>query len=68
MTHDHDITIEQVQEDMMRRDKNDSSRTVAPLKAAADAVYVDTTDLSIRQVVDLMIAHVTNRLRQGIVL
>jgi len=53
---------------MMRRDKNDSSRTVAPLKAAADAVYVDTTDLSIRQVVDLMIAHVTNRLRQGIVL
>ena len=60
----HDLTLEQVQEDMMRRDKNDSSRTVAPLKAAADAVYMDTTDLSIRQVVDLMIACVTDRFQQ----
>ncbi len=67
MTHGHDVTIEQVQEDMMRRDKNDSSRTVAPLKASADAVYVDTTDLPIPQVVDLMIAHVSDRLGQGAV-
>ncbi len=67
MTHGHDVTLEQVQRDMMRRDKNDSSRIVAPLKAAADAVYVDTTDRSIRQVVDLMIAHVSDRLGQGTV-
>lgn len=64
ITNDHDITLERVRKDMMRRDKNDSSRILAPLKAAADAVYVDTTDLSIRQVVDLMIAYVTDRLRQ----
>ena len=64
----HDLTLEQVQEDMTRRDKNDSSRTAAPLKAAADAVYVDTTDLSIRQVVDFMIAYVTDRFLQRSVL
>jgi cytidylate kinase len=37
--------------DMQRRDMIDSSRTAAPLCAADDAVVIDTTDLSIAQVV-----------------
>jgi len=38
--------------DIIRRDTYDSSREVAPLAAAADAVIIDTTDLTIDEVVD----------------
>ncbi len=39
---------------MRRRDKIDSGRDVAPLRPAADAVVIDTTDLSIAQVLELV--------------
>ncbi len=44
--------FETVLADLRRRDKYDSSRAVAPLKAAPDAIVLDTTNLSIQQVVD----------------
>jgi len=34
---------------MRRRDEIDSSRAVSPLRAAGDAVVVDTTDLDIEE-------------------
>jgi cytidylate kinase len=37
---------------MRRRDRIDSSRDVAPLRAAEDAVVIDTTNLSVEEVVD----------------
>ena len=37
--------------DIMQRDYNDSHRAVAPLKQADDALYLDTTDMTIDQVV-----------------
>lgn len=37
-----------------RRDKIDSGREVAPLQAADDAVILDTTDLSIQEVLDII--------------
>jgi len=37
---------------MRRRDRIDSSRDVAPLRAAEDAVVLDTTTLSVEEVVD----------------
>ena len=60
----HDITLDQVRQDMQRRDKNDSTRAVAPMKAAADAVYVDTADMSIDDVVDLIVRTVAGRYRK----
>ena len=66
MVQAHGATLKQVQADMIRRDKNDASRAVAPLKAADDAVLVDTTDRSIPQVVALIVNLVTDRLNQGI--
>jgi len=36
---------------MLRRDKIDSTRAIAPLRPAEDAVIIDTTDLSIMEVV-----------------
>lgn len=47
-------TVEAVRADLLRRDKYDSSRTTAPLTAAADAVAIDTTDLTLDEVIDLV--------------
>ncbi len=41
---------EAVLDSMRRRDEIDSNREVSPLRAAADAVIVDTTDLGIEEV------------------
>ncbi len=41
--------------DLRRRDQYDSTRAVAPLRAAPDAITLDTTLLSIEQVVDEML-------------
>ena len=40
------VTYEQVLEDVVQRDYNDTHREAAPLKAAPDAVTVDTTGLT----------------------
>jgi cytidylate kinase len=45
-------SLEEVQQDIRRRDENDSTRRLAPLKRADDAVYIDTTDLNIDQVLE----------------
>jgi cytidylate kinase len=41
---------------MAARDEYDSSRAVAPLKAAADAVILDTTEMTVEQVVERVLA------------
>lgn len=43
--------LERIKEAMRRRDRQDSERQVAPLKPAPDAVVLDTTDLSLEEVV-----------------
>ena len=40
---------------MDHRDKNDSTRDLAPLKPAEDAIRIDSTDLSIETVVERMV-------------
>ncbi len=47
---------EQVLADLIRRDAIDSGRAVAPLRAAHDAVYLDSTALDIEQVVARILA------------
>jgi len=42
-----DTTLESVRMDMRIRDKNDSERAVAPLRAAHDAITLDTTSLDL---------------------
>ena len=41
------VTLEEVLGDMTQRDKNDSTRSIAPLKAADDAVLLDTSDVDL---------------------
>ncbi len=53
-------TREEVEKDMACRDKNDSSRDIAPLVPAKDAVMIDSTDLSAEEVVSSMIRRITH--------
>jgi CMP/dCMP kinase len=47
--------------EIAERDRRDSTRSVAPLKPAADAVLVDSTHLGIEAVVDRVLAEVRAR-------
>lgn len=53
--------FESVLADQRRRDRDDSSRDVAPLRAAFDAVTVDTGSLSLDEVVERLAAVVESR-------
>ncbi len=54
-------SLKQVEKDMQRRDTNDSTRSLAPLKPADDAILIDSTDLSVQAVVELMLAHIAHQ-------
>ncbi|MEL7132835.1 MAG: (d)CMP kinase, partial [Pseudomonadota bacterium] len=53
-----DRTREQVLADVKARDARDSEREAAPLKPAAGARLLDTSEMSIDQAVTAAIAHV----------
>ena len=46
---------EQVLADIIKRDHDDSTRAIAPLKQADDAVLCDTTKLSLEESIDKII-------------
>ena len=50
------VTLSSLQSEIEARDARDASRTVAPLKPAADAVLVDTTGMGIEDVVAKVLA------------
>ena len=54
--------LQQLKEEIEKRDKLDSEREVAPLKKASDAELIDTTALSIEQVVNRIVALANERI------
>ena|SRR3990167_5700096 len=54
------ITIEEVMHELAERDNRDCARQHAPLKAAADAIYIDTTNLSSEQLVAMVLQIIHN--------
>jgi cytidylate kinase len=55
------VEREFVEVDIKKRDEQDSSRSIAPLRRAEDAIVIDTTDLSIDQVIDCILAQIDKR-------
>ncbi|MGG1399521.1 (d)CMP kinase [Bacillus salipaludis] len=53
--------LEKLKEEIARRDKIDSEREIAPLKKADDAVEIDTTSMSIPEVVEKIMELVQER-------
>jgi cytidylate kinase len=53
-----DTTVEQMEREILARDATDSSREFAPLRRADDAIYIDTTDMSIEQAIAAVRGHI----------
>ena len=47
-----DVNLNAVENEIALRDKQDSEREIAPLKQADDAILIDSTDLTIDEVVN----------------
>lgn len=50
-----DLKIDEVKDNLIKRDRTDSTRSVSPLKKAEDAVEVDTSDITIDQQVSIIL-------------
>jgi CMP/dCMP kinase len=53
------VDVSATQESLLNRDRIDSARAVAPLTMADGAVHIDTTDLTLDAVVDLVVGLAT---------
>ena len=54
-------TYEQVLEDIKQRDYNDTHRDIAPLKKADDAVEVDSTKMTLDEVIDAIVKIINDK-------
>ena len=50
-----EVTYEQVYSEMVERDRNDSTRDIAPCKPADDSILLDNSDMSAEETVDAVI-------------
>lgn len=56
-----DVNLASLLDEIRARDERDTQRAVAPLKAADDAILLDSTELSIEQVLELILHEVASR-------
>jgi cytidylate kinase len=54
------VSRQEVEADVSNRDNIDSTRQTAPLRRAEDAVYIDTTNMTIEEVVDKVLKTIRN--------
>ena len=54
------VTYQQVYDEMVERDKNDSTRDIAPCKPADDSIILDNSDMTAEQTVDAVVRIVTD--------
>jgi cytidylate kinase len=54
----HTVTLAQAEESLKERDRRDKERTVAPLIVAEGAVEIDSTHMSVEQVIQEMMKHI----------
>ncbi|MGE4271689.1 MAG: (d)CMP kinase [Desulfitobacterium sp.] len=54
------ISFAEVERDMQMRDQTDQQREVSPLVPAADAIILDTTGLSVEEIIERIISLINN--------
>ncbi|HHY23616.1 MAG TPA: (d)CMP kinase [Clostridiaceae bacterium] len=59
------LSLNEIIDEIQYRDKNDSSRELAPLRKAEDAIEIDTTNLTIEQVTDKIISYIRQAERKN---
>ena len=55
------VPLDRTQQDMDARDQRDRTRSLSPLQPAADAVVIDTSALSLDQVIDTLMAVISSK-------
>lgn len=58
---DDDVNLASLLEEIQARDERDTQRAVAPLKPAVDAIQLDSTELSIEQVLERILSEIALR-------
>ena len=53
-----EITIEEVKQNLIERDRIDSEREISPLKQAEDAILIDNTNLNKEETIDLILSYI----------
>lgn len=59
-----DISLAQIYQDIEARDYQDSHRKTSPLKKAQDAIEIDTSDMSIDEVVAVIVKLIDQKIRK----
>lgn len=59
------VTLEQVIKDVQKRDESDINREVAPLKQAEDATFLDTTDLTLPEIIEQLSQYARDRAKDA---
>lgn len=54
----YEVTLDEIINDIIKRDEIDSNREFAPLVKATDAIEIDTTGKSINEVVELVVSKI----------
>ncbi len=60
------VDLKILQQEIEQRDYQDSTRAVAPLRAAEDAITIDTDDMTIEEVVDTVLSLCKNKLKERV--
>jgi len=50
----NDVSLREIRTELQRRDQRDASRDIAPMRAAPDAIMVDTSTLAIDEVMEIV--------------
>jgi cytidylate kinase len=57
----HSSELQSIQKDMLARDKQDSEREIAPLKPTSCSIIINSTNLSVEEIVEKIIRQVSNK-------
>lgn len=56
-----EVSLEEIIEDVKRRDFIDMTREASPLKKAEDAIEIDSSNMSVTEVANFIVSHITRR-------
>ncbi|MCS7156488.1 MAG: (d)CMP kinase [Blastocatellia bacterium] len=59
------VSFEETLQETLERDRRDQERSASPLRRAEDAIYLDSSDVSVEQVVEHMLEIIQQRLPEG---
>ncbi len=58
-------SLQEIEKQILRRDAIDKSRSVSPMRIANDALIIDTSKMTVDEIIDTMVAHYNFKLKLG---